>query len=1206
MSITHLGFGSLISALLLYYMAVPALRNRLANKSSTPRLATAGLLGLTEFAASALLIVSISVALAGLALFAFIAWGQAIGGGGQLDVVAAAVERLGGIHERLQALQFGLIGGVICLLLAALAYVSWRGRRAQYSALLEKEREAEFDALVEKSTDGRLPELPPTAEMLRATEIIDQLQTSIARIADENPDKSIDDLEPGQKAEFERLLAERQQVAQARAYVDIIRRVEVGVDRSKLDLEAPKGWLGKIGTFFISRGLFNTFSGSGRALFVLSLMALVGGSVVAVGASDETATRLALAVDDLENIEVDLSAQDAARTWREALAAAAAEPPPPAEDTQSADGWCVDDSPECDETVLEQLAAGFEDAYARAAIRRLGVSTTTIPNRRGIAARTAILAQAAQRPVSIGVGLGDAPAYSIGVQDSLRNGLARLEAEDYLRNADQRVETPVRKQFKNFLRTEMRDGNPAAWKSIKHKLAPYAAQFTQIPAKAAIQQELALRMLGALAELPPGNLPYGDALEESLRKAGVHKATFDIQSRNYARDLLLGAAPEDVALRIEASADSATARGGVRISERARLQALAPEISYSNASSLIENRPPTLVRFEEAHVDFDRVRLAVDDYDHAVTAGGRAAPQSIEAVAGFDDYFPGWRDGQPAGGGGGGGGAGPAKPRPIITEAVLRPAQVAEVRPPAFKSSRSFFRLSGSRRIGGVLIGRAAIDDDDVLDFRDLTWRSQGPDILLSLKRGDGTVIDLPPADPEIVHLALVYAAEGRPIAATMTKATPLLELKIQLHPALIDTSLGCRAIEVDRYVDTYSGADPAIDQTRSAANDPLMLYNFAWARRNLALVARTAPMNASEGLSAQIAAFAERNANGILANQSALAAAALAFERREALFEPQSLLVSKPGYFDPNLVGSMNHCSSVATLEDFGVCIADEAAADPRFDDEALRNAAVTPPPQYEVWSGVREREWSRDAELAFAGAGARTTSPLEFMLQTAFATLPYFAPNVENWWEEDQPLLNDSVDERPWQFPSLGTRVDDVVRSAVAVDAGRQDELRSIEEFVYLQRLFRSALDGQLGEQFPVQKLADLTSSTRDSVTEVRTPRWNARTGLLELNFLSTTQREIDGQRAGALAAIAQSCVSAFIDLEPFELSRLPAEEWDSKCVFESTDQDDMELAAFSLETSKARALRAALGVQKDDEAQMSRPAPVPGRSICPSLLN
>ncbi|MEP9387287.1 hypothetical protein [Mesorhizobium sp. KR9-304] len=1180
----------------------------MAKKSSTPRLATAGLLGLTEFAASALLIVSISVALAGLALFAFVAWGQAAGGSGQLDVVAAAVERFGKIHEQLQALQFGLIVGVICLLLAALAYVSWRGRRAQYSALIEKEREAEFDALVEKAKDGSLPELPPTAEMLRATEIIDQLQTSIARIADENPDKSIDDLEPGQKAELERLLAERQQVAQARAFVDIIRRVEVGVDRSKLDLGAPKGWLGKVGTFFISRGLFNTFGGFGRALFVLSLMALVGGSVVAVGASNETATRLALAVDDLENIEIDLSAQDAAKTWREALAAAATEPPPPAEDTQSADGWCVDDSPECDETVLEQLAAGFEDAYARAAIRRLGVSTTTIPNRRGIAARTAILAEAAQRPVSLGVGLGDAPAHSIGVQDGAGNGLARLEAEDYLRTADQRVETPARKQFKEFLRTEMRDGNPAAWKSIKHKLAPYAAQFTQIPAKAAIQQELALRMMGALAELPPGDLPYGDALEESLRKAGVHKATFDIQSRMYAKDLLLGVAPDDVALRIEASADGATARSGVRASERATLQALAPEISYSNAPALIENRPPTLVRFEEAHVDFDRVRLAVDDYERAVTAGGRAAPQSIEAIAGFDDYFPGWRDGQPAGGGGGGGGggAGPAKPRPIITEAALRPAQVAEVRSPAFKSSRSFFRLSGSRRIGGVLIGRAPTDDDVVLDFREMTWRSQGPDIVLSLKRGDGTVIDLPPADPEIVQLALVYAAEGRPIAATMTKATPLLELKIQLHPALVDTSLGCRAIEVDRYVDTYSGADPTVEQTRSAANDPLMLYNYAWARRNLALVARSAPTIVPESLSAQIVSYAERNANGILANQSTVAAAALAFERKGALFEPQSLLVSKPGYFDPNLVGSMNYCSSQATLEDFGACIADEAAADPRFDDETQRNAAVAPPPQYEVWSGVREREWSRDADLNFAGAGVRTTSPLEFMLQTAFATLPYFAPNVENWWEEDQPTLNDTVDESPWQFPSLDTRVDDVVRIAVATDAGRQDELRSIEEFVYLQRLFRAALDGKLGEQFPVQKLADLTIATRDGVTEVRTPRWNARTGLLELSFLSTTRSEIEEQRAGALADAAQSCVNAFIDLEPSALSKIPAEEWDSKCVFESIDEGTMELAAFSLETSKARALREALGVQKDDEAQLSRPAALPGQSICPSLVN
>jgi hypothetical protein len=1203
MSLSWVGIGALLAALILYYAVAPALRRSLAKKASSPRLATAGLLGLTEFAASALLIVSISVGLAGLALFAFIAWGRTAGSSGQLDTVAAAVERLGRIHEQLQALQFGLIGGFICLLLAALAYVSWRGRRAQYSTLLAKEREAEFDALVEKAKEGTLPELPPTAEMQRATEIIDQVQSAIAKIADENPDKSIDDLDPVQRAELETLLARRQEVAQARAFVDIVRRVEVGVDQSKLDLGAPKSRLGKIGTFFISRGLFNTFGGLGRVLFVLSLMALVGGSVVAVGASTETANRLALAVDDLENIEIDLSADDAAKSWREALAAAQPEAPTPAPEAQGADGWCVDDSPECDEQILEQLAAGFEDAYARAAIRRLGVSTTTIPNRRGIAARTAILAQAAQRPVSVGVGIGDAPAHSIAVGDTGGNGLSRLEAEDYLRTADPRAETPVRKQFKDFLRTEMRDGNPAAWKSIKQKLAPYAAQFTQIPAKAAIQQELALRMMGALGDIPPTDLPFGDALEESLRKAGVHKATFDIQSRAYAKDLVLGVAPDDAALRIEASADGATARSGVRASERATLQALAPEASYTNASALIENRPPTLVRFEEAHIDVDRVRLAVDDYERAVTAGGRAAPRSIEAIAGFDDYFPGWRDGQP---GGGSGGAGPARPRPTITEMALRPSQVAAAQPPAFKSSRSFFRLSGSRRIGGVLIGRTPTDDDTALDFRDLTWRMQGSDIVLSLRRGDGVVIDLPPADPEIVQLALAYAAEGRPIAATMTQATPLLELKIQLHPALVDTSLGCRAIEVDRYVDTYSGTDPTVDQARSTAYDPLALYKYAWATRNLALVARFPASIVPETLSDEIVQFGERSANNILSNPAAISDAATAFERRQGLFDTQSLLVSKPEYFDPNLVGSMNNCSAAESLDAFGTCVAQEAAGDARFDDEALRNTAFTPPPQYEVWSGVRERAWTRDANLAFAGAGTRDTSPIEFMLQAAFATLPFFAQDVEGWWQEEQPKLNEMVDENPWQFPALGTRVDDVVRSAISPDGGRQDELRSIEEFVYLQRLFRDALDGKLGDGFPVQKLADLTAATRDGVTEVRTPRWNARTGLLELRFLETTKREVEEQRAGALGEAAQACVSAFISLEPAALARLSAEEWDAMCAFSAADDSAVQLAAFSLETSKARALRAALGVQIDDDAQMMRAPPAPGQSICPSLMN
>ena len=47
-----------------------------------------------------------------------------------------------------------------------------------------------------------------------------------------------------------------------------------------------------------------------------------------------------------------------------------------------------------------------------------------------------------------------------------------------------------------------------------------------------------------------------------------------------------------------------------------------------------------------------------------------------------------------------------------------------------------------------------------------------------------------------ILYHALI-PADGRPLAVTMAKADPLTELKILLHPTLVDTALGHRVIEI-------------------------------------------------------------------------------------------------------------------------------------------------------------------------------------------------------------------------------------------------------------------------------------------------------------------------------------------------------------------------------------------------------------------------
>ena len=64
-----------------------------------------------------------------------------------------------------------------------------------------------------------------------------------------------------------------------------------------------------------------------------------------------------------------------------------------------------------------------------------------------------------------------------------------------------------------------------------------------------------------------------------------------------------------------------------------------------------------------------------------------------------------------------------------------------------------------------------------------------------------------------------------------MITATPLPDLKILIHPTLVDSVLGNELIELDRYVDTYARKG-VTDQAESYVYAADSLYQLAWAVR--------------------------------------------------------------------------------------------------------------------------------------------------------------------------------------------------------------------------------------------------------------------------------------------------------------------------------------------------------------------------------------
>lgn len=165
--------------------------------------------------------------------------------------------------------------------------------------------------------------------------------------------------------------------------------------------------------------------------------------------------------------------------------------------------------------------------------------------------------------------------------------------------------------------------------------------------------------------------------------------------------------------------------------------------------------------------------------------------------------------------------------------------------------AHSYSRLRGFARVGGVLIGRdpetsIAVPKIDIIDFHFSISPMPNSDLMLEVEHGDGTRVMLGPYNPAIAHFALAYAADGRPTTVSMISAEPLHDLKVLLHPALVDTGLGCRAIRLDQFVDEFGWHEPGVGTSRKQASDEhhglIALFRKAWAERFFAVTTALEP----------------------------------------------------------------------------------------------------------------------------------------------------------------------------------------------------------------------------------------------------------------------------------------------------------------------------------------------------------------------------
>lgn len=609
-------------------------------------------------------------------------------------------------------------------------------------------------------------------------------------------------------------------------------------------------------------------------------------------------------------------------------------------------------------------------------------------------------------------------------------------------HAMQDLEGP-RQRVRERIRAIRRE-NAEAWNAIKRSL-PARADF----ATAATRTDLARSM--------------GGEITRSAFGAGASDlgAAYDAHANHYVAELARGG---DLEKARAASFDRHAGRYWTTGTE-ANLHSLQQHVDGDGhvIDRALRDHPPTLHTPPHGAAEAQAAQRILADLP--------ASHRTPQALYGFSDLAPG-RLGEelhtPAG-------RAAAQLDPAGHRSRTAAATHTSTSHTAFQRSRSYASLRGFSRVGGVLIGRPPESGTSRADLVDISWEQPAAGrILLILKARDGTLHRFGPYARSLVLQGLTYAADQRPLAVTMITAKPVLDLKIIAHPALIDSPTGCSAVAIDRLADEASSRAPYRSGAERAVHGALAAYQLAWSA-------------AMKQPSASLSSYSEADKLAIARTADALQRRALEQLAtvypavRAALGTEASLpLRAKPKYYDAKLVEQLSACAQAeGTVDGFSNCLTTRTKG---HDASGL----LTRLPEFQIWSGVRELPYSIDPKLDFLrpSAGAsRDLWPFDFVLQTAFTR---------------QGLVGDEeeVDQQPWEFPLVHDRLVGDVTQLVRGNPQRASVVAVMRDFTVVQRLFRAALAGQLGDAFPLQKLAALSRELnvqQGPKSGYKTPRWN-----------------------------------------------------------------------------------------------------------------
>jgi hypothetical protein len=1060
----------------LRFIARPWAARRVQRDRSTKAVRWHGVYCLLGVVQSAALLTSLVCLVLLSAFYIIDAWGGIATA--QLEGLMAAAQAC---RDVLASLGAGWITLAGVLLLTGWAVHSYLRGKRQMHAALERVVQSQVSSIVERLQAGTLEPLPPSAEMQRVASMAEH-NLENRRNAD-NDSTLTDEQRAMILAQFDEAVRE---LEIAYVNLDIERRIDATVNEEAVALPKPRNWRERFLNLFISEGLVRTQSAISRVVYAAILIALIPASLSGLsGAATVSLDRKMMRLNDLRLSLAEREAEDA---WSDATST----------DREDEQKELSDD----DHAVVSQVASLVEAA----ALMAIDVSPHSLAQPlefsvHASSVRQRILASAAK--ASAGVFDASLPISKVpGIEPDERLAALSVESPE-----------PV-----------TRTG-----KEVQSKLELVAQRDSKLVAR--WRKELAaFRRPVGRTQLAKGIM--GQALDDGIGLSRKHGAMLNSVVRTRmtqaAASLASGRADLPSAVNIASTPDPALPHFTTAelVEVRTRLGHISERVDKAGdrlAARLRTEYPPSTTPARSAVARENSALKAVENLRNRYAAGSATALRGSEGVAdvlaSYTDHFPGQirADGN-----------------------TLRGRVLNKWSPDLFKQtaatrslhrSRSFSGLRGFSRVGGVLIGRDPVevekqtgqrnDKGPVLACIDIDWRWSGGKLEMTLVDAQGKRHVSRPHRARLVQQALSYAADGRPLTVTIIEADPTPFRQVLLHPTLVDSALGQRMIELDQFVYRFASDRPEFHARRNVWGQSL-LYQMAWA-------IRLGQVKDSTLFSPEFAKFIESQRQfadrikALLEKEGEphnLMAAALQYPTE--LRDPsKSPLPKMTDYFDPSLVTLVQTAAERSSeLSEFIAYIERATAEQARpyaegakkLNDgiERMKAGQLTefelrelqsleqsiapevrkvsrwalPCPEFREASGVREGEFRLQASsLIVAPSTDVPAEALVFTVQLAFTSPAYFQEGEEDVLPE------------PWEYEAIKPLVEAEVKKGIAESSLNQQILADALEFTLLQRLFRMALTGRLGYEFPCEKLAILSEELAERLPAAtyRTDRWD-----------------------------------------------------------------------------------------------------------------